>query len=64
MYLHSIQISLIFTFLLFFIIFMCVSILPACSAYEGEKRVLDPVELELWTTLSQCVGAGNHTQVF
>ena len=34
-----------------------------CCAHREQKRVLDPLELELWIVVSHYVGAGNHIQV-
>lgn len=49
---------------------MCVRILPACMhttwmhhAHRAQKKVLDPLELELWVLVSHYVGAGNRVQV-
>lgn len=46
---------------------MC--ILPAClhmcmlGAYRGQKRALNPAELELLMLVSHYMGAGNQTSV-
>lgn len=35
----------------------------ASSVYGGQKKKLDPLELELWKVLSQLMGAGNQILV-
>lgn len=52
--------------------FMCMSVLPVymyvstmsmSDARGGQKKELDPLELELWRIVSYRVGAENRTQV-
>jgi hypothetical protein len=33
------------------------------GAVGGQKRLSDPLELELWMVVKLCVGASNQTQV-
>lgn len=33
------------------------------DACGGQKKTLDPLGMELWIFLSQCMGAGESTQV-
>lgn len=46
--------------------FVCMRIcaLYACSACPGQKRVLDPLELEIVMDVSHHMGTGNWTQIF
>ena len=43
---------------------MCMGILPTrlCNALGRQKRVCDPLELELGVAVNHHVGAGNQTQ--
>ena len=42
---------------------MHICICTVCVTCEGQKRVLDPLELELQMVMNQHVGARNQTQV-
>lgn len=42
---------------------MCLCILCANMTHEGQKRVLDPLKLELQIVVSIQVGIGNRTEV-
>lgn len=46
----------ILLFLLFYFAFMYVCVPYACSTFKGQKRVLDPLELDLETVGSLHVG--------
>ena len=37
----------------------CITLSHECGAYGNQKRVLDPLELELWTVVSCRVDAGS-----
>ena len=43
---------------------MYINILHVPGACEGQNRVLDSLELELWMAVNQHVGSGNWIQVF
>ena len=38
---------------------MYISIPVSCNAHRGQKKALDPLELELYIVVSHHVGAGN-----
>lgn len=44
-------------------VFSCVYTTFKLGASRGQKRVSDPLELELDRVVSRCVGAANQTQV-
>lgn len=67
---HSRKKDLFFFFLFFFLfhflrmgVFSCVYTTFKLGASRGQKRVSDPLELELDRVVSRCVGAANQTQV-
>ena len=41
-----------------FVVFICINVLPS-DTYGGQKRALDPGELELRTVVSHHVDVGN-----
>lgn len=67
---HSRKKDLFFFFLFFFLfhflrmgVFSCVYTTFKLGASRSQKRVSDPLELELDRVVSRCVGAANQTQV-
>lgn len=45
-------------------VYVDVSITCMSGAYSGQKRVLDPLELELQMDVSHHMDVGNYTQIF
>lgn len=42
---------------------MCLCTTHVLNACRGQKRILDPLELELWMLVNLCVGTGIQTRV-